>query len=79
MARFVLLHRGHEPNPEDLQLIESAPGVKIVDKAQHRAMLLEGSEEAVGALSGRLRNWLVASEVSYRRPELGPEEPDAGE
>jgi hypothetical protein len=79
MARYVIVLRGQEPRPEDLALIGSTPGIKVVDQTFNRAMLLEGSEQAVSALSDRLKDWLIASEVSYGRPELGPREPSSPE
>jgi hypothetical protein len=79
VARYVLLLRGREPKPEDLALIGSTPGVKVVDQTVNRAMLLEGSEQAVSALSDQLTDWLLASEVAYGRPELGPREPTSQE
>jgi len=75
MSRFVLLRRGEDASSDDLETIKAAPGVKIIDHALRRAMLLEGTEEALIALSGQLKDWLVASEVTYSRPEFGPTTP----
>lgn len=77
MARYVLLLRGEEPKPEDLEMIRSTAGIKVVDQTFSRAMLVEGSDQAVSALSDRLKDWLIAGEVSYGRPELGPHEPSS--
>jgi hypothetical protein len=74
MGQYVLLLRGSQPREEDLKLIESAPGVRVLDQTFNRAMLLEGSEDAVSALSGRLKDWLIAEQVSY--PQPGPAGPE---
>jgi hypothetical protein len=71
MAQYVLLLRQSEPTEDDLNLIASTPGVTVLDQTFNRALLLEGSEEAVSALSEQLPDWLVAEQVSYGRPGPG--------
>ena len=68
MARYVLVHRHSEPNPDDLDFIAQARGVKVLDRTLKRAMLVEAPEETVAELRSRLKNWIVAEEADYPRP-----------
>jgi hypothetical protein len=70
MGHYVVLFRDSDPRQEDLERIANAPGVTILEHTVNRAMLLEASEDAVAALRGQLKNWIVAQEVTY--PPPGP-------
>ncbi len=70
MSRYVLLFQHAEPKSEDLERIASAPGVTVVDHTVNKAMLLEGSDEAVATLRDQLDGWVVAKQVTY--PPPGP-------
>jgi hypothetical protein len=62
------MFRDSDPRDEDLDRIEKAPGVTVLDHSVKRALLLEGSDDAVEALRGQLPNSIVAREVTYPRP-----------
>jgi hypothetical protein len=63
------MFRHADPHDEDLQRIANAPGVTVLDQTVKRAMLVEGSEDAVEALREQLPDSIVAREVTYARPE----------
>jgi hypothetical protein len=70
VAHYVLLFRGDDPLPEDLELIEQAPDVTILDHTAARALLVEAPEQAATRLRDQLQDWLVAEEVTH--PPPGP-------
>ena len=59
------MFRHADPREEDLERIASTPGVTVVDHSVSRAMLLEASEDAVGALRDQPPDSVVAHEVTY--------------
>lgn len=69
MKRFVLLHRGQKPDPADLAALDKIEGLTVVDNEIPRAMLVEGPESAIAEVRLRLKNWTVAEEVTYPRPD----------
>ena len=72
MAQFVLLFRGEGASDDVLRLIHETPGLRVVDQTFNRAMLVDASPDALSALSGQLKGWIVAEEVAYDRPERAP-------
>ena len=70
MARFVFMYHGSAPRQADIDLIEQTAGVEVVDHEVARAMLVDGPPQTVRRLGDQLRDWTVASEVSF--PEPGP-------
>jgi hypothetical protein len=70
VAQYVLRSHQSEPRQEDLDRIANAPGVKILDSTQNRAMLLEASEGAAAELNDQLDEWTLAKQVTY--PQPGP-------
>jgi len=70
MAQLVLKHRGGDPHPGDIALIEGTEGLTVRDRTA-RALLVEASPEAARALRERLsENWIVAPETTF--PPPGP-------
>lgn len=68
MAHYVLKFRGTNPPQSDLDRIDRAPGIRILDRTARRAMLLEASDDAAAALDQQLADWTVAKEVTYPLP-----------
>ena len=75
MSRYVLKYRGTDPPQSDLERIDTAPGIKILDRAADRLMLLEASDVAAAALARQLADWTVAEEVTYPLPAPARPEP----
>lgn len=71
MAHYVLKFRGSNPPQSDLDHIDRAPGITILDNTATGAMLLEASDDAAAALDHVLADWIVAKEVTYRLPGSG--------
>ncbi len=69
MKRFVLLHRGNDPDPSDLAELASIKGVQVIDSEIPRALLVEGTEEGITEVRRRLRKWSVAEEIDYPLPD----------
>jgi hypothetical protein len=69
VAHFVLKFRGSAPPQSDLDRIDRASGITVLDRIANRAMLLEASPDAAAALDRQLPNWTVAEEVTYPLPE----------
>jgi hypothetical protein len=68
--RYVLLCREENPDPDDLQRIANAPGVKILDQSVPCALLVEASGKAAARLRSKLKKWIVSEEVTYSIPDL---------
>lgn len=68
MAHYVLLFRGQAPSAADLETIERAPGVRIVDHSVTRALLVDASAPAAARLSEQLPDWLVHEEAAHDAP-----------
>ncbi len=68
MAHYIVKFSGDKPPHEDLERIDQAPGVTVIDRTANRAMLLEASAKAVAALDRQLKDWTVAEEVVYPPP-----------
>jgi hypothetical protein len=68
MAHYVLMFRGGEPREADLELIEQAADVTILDHSAARALLVDAPEHAAKRLREQLQDWLVAAEVTYAPP-----------
>lgn len=68
MARYVLRHRGTEPQARDVELIEQSEGVEILDRGPAGTMLIEASEQAVRELQERLTDWAATEEVTFGPP-----------
>lgn len=68
VAHYIAKFRGDEPPPEDLERIDRAPGVTVVDRTANRAMLLDASAAAAAALDRQLEHWTVAAEIVYPPP-----------
>ncbi|MEZ5441806.1 MAG: hypothetical protein R3F15_09995 [Lysobacterales bacterium] len=73
LRRFVLFHASGEPSPEALALLDASPGVKIIDRTQTRAMLVQASLETIDLLSRELVGWTIAEERFHAGP--GPAMP----
>ena len=69
VSRFVLKFRGSAPPQSDLDRIDRAPGVTVVDRIADRAMLLEASPDAATALDSELAGWTMAEQVAYPVPD----------
>lgn len=79
VTRFVLLARDREPRQADLELIRLTPDVVVLDTTADRALLVEGSLEAVEALAAHLPGWTVAPAATHPRPspvQYRPRPPD---
>lgn len=70
MAHYVLMFRGDDPRQADLELIERAADVTILDHSAARALLVDATEHAAKRLREQLEDWLVAEEVTH--PPPGP-------
>ena len=68
MAHFVLMFRGGPPRPADLELIEQAADVTILDHSEARVLLIDAPDRAAELLRDQLGDWLVAEEVAYDPP-----------
>ena len=75
MTHYILKYRGTDPPQSDLERIDNAPGITILDRAADRLMLLEASDAAAAALDHQLAGWTVAKEVTYPLPAPGRPEP----
>lgn len=69
-VRYVLFCREEIPDPDDLQRIANAPGVKILDHSVPRALLIEASQEAADKLRSDLKRWSISEESVYSSPHL---------
>ena len=70
MPRYVLLHRGGAPPQSELDLITSAPGVRVIDHEIKRSLLIEAQEMVMEDLRRRLSpGWLIVPEEFYPLPE----------
>jgi hypothetical protein len=67
VARYVLMFRGESPPREDIDLIESSSGVRVLDRIE-RALLIDAPDETVQELRAQLADWVVADEVTYPPP-----------
>ena len=68
--RYVLFCHNETPDPADLRKIADAPGVKIIDHAVPRVLLVEASEEAAARLRSDLKEWTVGKKVTYPSPRV---------
>jgi hypothetical protein len=68
MAHYIVKFSGDKPPQEDLERINQALGVTVIDRTANRAMLLEASATAAAALDRQLKDWTVAEEVVYPPP-----------
>jgi putative SOS response-associated peptidase YedK len=68
--RYVLLCRKQTPDPEDLNKILQAPGVRTLDHSVPRAVLVVASEEGARWLRSNLEGWTVTEEITYPPPRL---------
>ena len=75
MTHYVLKYRGTDPPQSDLERIDNAPGITILDRAADRLMLLDATDADAAALDRQLADWTVAKEVTYPRPAPGRPEP----
>jgi hypothetical protein len=75
VAHYILKYQGTDPPQSDLERIDNAPGITILDRAADQLMLLEASDAAAAALDRQLANWTVAKEVTYPLPAPGRPEP----
>jgi hypothetical protein len=75
VTHYVLKYRGADPPLSDLDRIDNAPGITILDRAADRLMLLEASDADAAALDRQLADWTVAKEVTYPLPAPGRPEP----
>lgn len=70
MARFVLVFHGSTPQQADIDLIEQSADVTVLDHHVARAMLVDAPEQTARRLREQLKDWTMASEMSY--PSPGP-------
>jgi hypothetical protein len=68
VGHYIVKFSGDEPPREDLERIDQAPGVTVIDRTSNRAMLLEASAGTAAALDRQLKDWTVAEEVVYPPP-----------
>ena len=68
MAHYVLLFRGEQPTRADLDLIEQADDVTILDHSAARALLVDAPPHAVDRLRNVLDDWVVEQEVTHQPP-----------
>lgn len=79
MGHYVLLFRGDAPRAEDLDLIEQAEDVQVLEHSAARALLIDAPEHAAQRLREQLGDWLVAEEVTHPPPGPAQQEPHGPE
>ena len=67
--RFVLLHKSGVAPDADFGVIERTPGVRIIDRTQARALLVEASDTAIAQLRGSLTGWILEEETMHPHPK----------
>ena len=70
MTKFILRFRGSgDEAASDLQRIRSSPGIKVLDEASSRMVLVEAREEDVRQLVESMPEWIAVEERTYQLPD----------
>ena len=69
MKRYILLNTGAGDAGEALARLGSIEGVRIVDRTNGRALLVEASLTAIDRIAQALPDWKVAPETRLAKPE----------
>ena len=69
MAHYVLLPRCRSISPEIRQLLAKQPGVRVIDEAGGKALLIDATEDAAERLRDVLIDWIITRETAYPRSD----------
>ena len=70
-CRYILRFCGDGPKPAgDVRRIQSVAGLKVLDNASRRMMLVEAPPEVLGRLVGSLEKWVMSEEQMVPLPDV---------
>jgi hypothetical protein len=70
VAKFILrFHGSGDDTSSDLTRIRSSSGVKVLDEASSRMILVEGGADEVRRLVDEMPDWVAVEERTYQLPD----------
>jgi hypothetical protein len=72
MDRFILRYTGREATGKCLEQIRAAKGIRVVEEASPRMLLVEGEGESVRRLAESLPGWTYTPEQQIPLPDPRP-------
>jgi hypothetical protein len=68
MTRHILLNSSGRDVEEAIAVLQHQPHVRLVDRTDDKALLIEASDSAVDRLRKLLPDWQISRETVYGKP-----------